>query len=177
MKSRIANEARGLGGDGEGWSAITRRARAWKSTGGNRQDMDWVSIISYAPRAAKYILQFIAVRKTLEANMQNVNMFPPGRVLWAVRENDFHPSHSNSLRNYRNDGATIGPDHDSTSDRKPNKLRLFEVSDVEKVFSQIVFAKDMLTSVTHCLSLHAIANYSCSAHMPHQYDRVLHDLL
>ncbi|KAF8351089.1 hypothetical protein F5887DRAFT_1125059 [Amanita rubescens] len=134
-------EATNNGGDGEGWSAITRRARAWKSTGGNRQDMDW----------------FIATRKTLEANMQNVNMFPPGRVFWAVRENDLHPSHNNSLRHYRNDGATIGP---STSDRKPNKLRLFEVSDVEKVFSQIVFAKDMLT-----------------AHMPHQYDRVLHDLL
>jgi sn1-specific diacylglycerol lipase len=135
--------------------------------------MDWVSIISYATRAAKHILQFIATRKTLEANMQNVNMFPPGRVFWAVRENDLHPSHNNSLRHYRNDGATIGP---STSDRKPNKLRLFEVSDVEKVFSQIVFAKDMLTSV-HGFSLHAIANYLYSAHMPHQYDRVLHDLL
>jgi len=41
-----------------------------------------------------------------------------------------------------------------------DKLRLFKVLDVEKVFSQIVFSKDML-----------------SAHMPHQYDRVLHDLL
>ena len=109
------------------------------------------------------------MRKTLEANMQNVNMFPPGRVLWAVRENDLHPSHNNPLR------------HDQTGDSRdeenPNKLRLFQVSDVEKVFSQIVFAKDMLTSV-HCLSLGVIANnYLSSAHMPHQYDRVLHDLL
>lgn len=129
--------------------------------------MDWVSEMSNANRTMKCIVQFIAMRKTLEANMQNVNMFPPGRVLWAVRENDLHPSH-NSLR------------HEPTSGKReeenPNKLRLFQVSDVEKVFSQIVFAKDMLTSV-HCSSLGVVANYPSSAHMPHQYDRVLHDLL
>lgn len=138
--------------------------------------MDWVSGISNANRTMKCIMQFIAMRKTLEANMQNVNMFPPGRVLWAVRENDLHPSHNNP-RHEQTDGSTVGSASDSRDKKNPNKLRLFQVSDVEKVFSQIVFAKDMLTSV-HCLSLAVIAN-NClsSAHMPHQYDRVLHDLL
>ena len=117
------------------------------------------------------------MRKTLEANMQNVNMFPPGRVLWAVRENDLHPSHNSSLRHGQTSGSTVGPASDTRDEENPNKLRLFEVSDVEKVFSQIVFAKDMLTYM-HYLSLSAIANnYLSSAHMPHQYDRVLHDLL
>lgn len=69
--------------------------------------------------------QFIAMRKTLEANMQNGNMYPPGRVLWAMRDSDLHPSHRLT--------------------RRPDKLRLFDVLDVEQVFSQLVFARDMLT--------------------------------
>lgn len=111
---------------GDGYVAVTTRARQWKAGQGTADDMDW----------------FIAMRKTLEANMQNGNMYPPGRVLWAMRDSDLHPSHrlAKSLR--------------------PDKLRLFEVLDVEQVFSQLVFARDMLT-----------------AHMPHQYDKVLHDLL
>ncbi|KAJ2922517.1 hypothetical protein H1R20_g14578, partial [Candolleomyces eurysporus] len=85
---------------------------------------------------------FIAVRKTLEANMQNCDMYPPGRVFWAVRDRDFHPSH----QRYQ--------------DYAKAKLRLFEVLNVREVFSQIVFAQNMLSS-----------------HMPHQYDKVLHELL
>ncbi|KXN84203.1 hypothetical protein AN958_12856 [Leucoagaricus sp. SymC.cos] len=116
----------------DGWSAVTSRARRWKepkeSGGrGNQEDMDWL----------------IAVRKTLEANMQDQNLFPPGRVLWGMRDSDLHPSHR------KNKGR-----------RDKDKLRVFEVLEVEKVFDQIVFARNMLT-----------------AHMPHQYDRVLHDLL
>lgn len=72
------------------------------------------------------IFQFIAVRKTLEANMQTSNMYPPGRVLWALRDNDLHPSHRKH------------------TDKDEDKLRLFEVLQVDKVFAQIVFAKDML---------------------------------
>ncbi|KAF8628163.1 hypothetical protein AX17_006033 [Amanita inopinata Kibby_2008] len=131
-----------IGRQGEGWSAVTRRAEAWKAAGSGRQEeMDW----------------FIAVRKTLEANMQNVNMFPPGRVLWAMRDSDLHFDYQ--LRN-RNDDVTAAHGRGDAGDSRLNKLRLFEVLDVEKVFSQIVFAKDMLT-----------------AHMPHQYDQALHDLL
>ncbi|KAF9558240.1 alpha/beta-hydrolase [Agrocybe pediades] len=116
----------------EGWSAVTARAKRWKNGTGPKSDMDW----------------FIAMRKTLEANMQSANMYPPGRVFWAMRDGDLHPSHQLHR---------IPEDANTTSEEK---LRLFEVLNVEKVFSQIVFARDMLT-----------------AHMPHQYDRVLHDLL
>jgi len=78
-----------------------------------------------ALRVTLTLFQFIAVRKTLEANMRCATLFPPGRVLWAVRDNDLHPAHRNEIGD-------------------SEKLRLFEVLDVEKVFSQIVFAKDML---------------------------------
>ena len=75
------------------------------------------------------IVKFIAMRKTLEANMQNANLFPPGRVLWAMRDGDLHPTHQNYCL-YPSSG---------------NRLRVFEVTNVEKVFSQIVFARNMLT--------------------------------
>ncbi|KAF9446738.1 alpha/beta-hydrolase, partial [Macrolepiota fuliginosa MF-IS2] len=119
----------------DGYSAVTKRAKRWKETkgSGNREDMDWL----------------IAVRKTLEANMHGQTMFPPGRVLWAMRDSDLHPAHQ------------VQKMQESTGKGKEqDKLRLFEVLDVEKVFDQIVFAKNML-----------------SAHQPHNYDSVLHDLL
>lgn len=59
--------------------------------------------------------------------MHMSDMFPPGRVLWAIRDNDLHSSN-------RSRGG----------DTEPDQLRLFEVLDVEKVFGQVVFAKDML---------------------------------
>jgi len=123
----------------DGWSAVTNRAKRWKesrgntdgSIGGSREDMDWL----------------IAVRKTLEANMHDQDMYPPGRVLWAMRDSDLHPSHQKSTSELAQPGDK-------------DKLRLFEVLDVERIFDQIVFARNMLT-----------------AHLPNQYDRVLHDLL
>ncbi|KAJ7229092.1 hypothetical protein GGX14DRAFT_416658, partial [Mycena pura] len=122
-----ANEAKDghKADDGAGYTAVTARAKRWKAGSGTADDPDW----------------FISVRKTLEANMHMANMVPPGRVLWAMRDNDFNLSHRQT----------------ASSDSAPDKIRLFEVLDAEKVFSQIVFARDML-----------------SAHMPHQYDRVLH---
>jgi hypothetical protein len=82
------------------------------------------------------------MRKTLEANMQSTNMYPPGRVFWAMRDGDLHPAHrihphDSELRKDRK--------HKDAARKNEDKLRLFEVSDVEKVFSQIVFARDMLT--------------------------------
>jgi len=131
--------------EAEGYGSVTSRARAWKAGSGNAGDPDW----------------FIAVRKTLEANMHMTDLFPPGRVLWAMRDSDWHPSHrlstSNTPRSKESarNGSTMAKEAETK-----DKLRLFDVLDVEKVFSQIVFARDML-----------------SAHMPHQYDRVLHELL
>jgi sn1-specific diacylglycerol lipase len=75
------------------------------------------------------------MRKTLEANMQMANTFPPGRVLWAMRDRDLHPIHRRSA--------------DKTKQTNDDKLRLFEVLDVETVFSQVIFARDMLRSVLY----------------------------
>ena len=75
--------------------------------------------------------QFLAVRKTLEANMHMTHLFPPGRVFWAMHDVDLHPSHRATPN------VSCGRD----------KLRLFEVLDVEKIFTQIIFAKDMLRYV------------------------------
>jgi len=65
--------------------------------------------------------------------------------------------------------------------RGPAKLRLFEVLDAERVFSQIVFARDMLLYVFPAQRAFSAAEIYLfllnRAHMPHQYDRVLHDLL
>ena len=68
------------------------------------------------------------MRKTLEANMVMADLFPPGRVLWAIRDGDLHPSHRLA----------------DTNGAKEDKVRLFDVLDVEKVFNQIIFARDML---------------------------------
>lgn len=115
-------------GGTEGYSVITNRIRRWKAGDGSSDDLHW----------------FLSIRKTLEANMQMADLFPPGRVLWAVRDCDLHPSHQSEQPNTHPDKT----------------LRLFEVLDVEKVFSQIVFSRNMLRS-----------------HMPHRYDQVLHELL
>ena len=68
--------------------------------------------------------------------MQFADLFPPGYVLWAVRDSDLHPSH----RKYSGAG----------SGESEGKVRLFEVLDVEKTFGQIVFARDMLRCVIIC---------------------------
>jgi sn1-specific diacylglycerol lipase len=93
-------------------------------------------------------MQFIAVRKTLEANMHMTDLFPPGRVLWALRDSDLHPSHRLSTSEHTKGSKSSG---DAKETGGQDKLRLFEVLDVEKVFSQIVFAKDMLRYGTRSL--------------------------
>jgi hypothetical protein len=115
-----------------GYTAVTSRAKQWKAGTGTADDPHWVRLSSCLPLRLSstdaICLQFISVRKTLEANMHMANMVPPGRVLWAMRDNDFAPAHRQT----------------ANSDSAPDKLRLFEVLDPEKVFSQIVFARDML---------------------------------
>ncbi|KAH7921707.1 alpha/beta-hydrolase [Leucogyrophana mollusca] len=114
-------------GGTEGYAIVTQRARQWKAGNGSSDDPEW----------------FLSVRKTLEVNMQMADLFPPGRILWAMRDGELHPSHRLS-----------------SAPKDQDKLRLFEVMDVEKVFSQVVFSRNML-----------------GAHMPHRYDRILHELL
>lgn len=63
--------------------------------------------------------------------MHMAKLYPPGRVFWAIRDGDLDPAQR--LPSDQQKGAS--------------KLRLFEVEDVEQVFGQIVFAKDMLRCV------------------------------
>lgn len=74
--------------------------------------------------------------------MQQTHMFPPGRVLWAMRDADLHPAHRvHHVSSYG------GYDTPAAEKDASEKLRVFEVLDAEKVFSQMVFARDMLTCV------------------------------
>ncbi len=61
--------------------------------------------------------------------MHMADLYPAGRVFWGVRNGDLSPKH-------RLDGVAEG------------KVRLFEVHDVEKMFGQIIFARDMLRCVS-----------------------------
>jgi hypothetical protein len=92
--------------------------------------------------------------------MQMADLFPPGRVLWAVRDCDLHPSHQ----------------FQETNTHPDKTLRLFEVLDVEKVFSQIVFSRNMLRCVL-IVTLDCTLTPFSRSHMPHRYDQVLHELL
>ncbi|KZT53382.1 hypothetical protein CALCODRAFT_525150 [Calocera cornea HHB12733] len=87
---------------------------------------------------------FVALRKTLEANMHNADLFPTGRVLIALKQSDL-PSDL--------------PSADAGSDAE-EELQVYEINDVERVFGQITFARDML-----------------SCHLPHHYDQILHEFL
>lgn len=61
--------------------------------------------------------------------MRYVDLFPPGRIFWAMRDSSFHPA-------FRRTPALVNP----------NAPRVFEVDKVEDVFGQIVFAPDMVIS-------------------------------
>ncbi|KAI0786513.1 hypothetical protein C8Q75DRAFT_808486 [Abortiporus biennis] len=101
-------------GKGEGYTGVTKRALKMKA-GLQGGDDKW----------------FLSIRKTLEANMRMAHLYPPGRVLWAMNDNDLHPSHRLNEGKHK---------------EKKKPVRLFEVSDVTGVFGQIVFARDMLSS-------------------------------
>ncbi|KDN38893.1 hypothetical protein RSAG8_09174, partial [Rhizoctonia solani AG-8 WAC10335] len=130
-----------------------QRAAAWLCVGSGEESCS--SILSKATRhrfgrqgedeeagaTTKWLLAF---RKTLEANMNMADLFPPGRVLWALNDCDVTQTAGNS----------------NPTDTQPGVLRLFEVDEVEAAFSQIVFSRDMLSS-----------------HLPHNYNRVIQELL
>jgi len=123
-------------GNGEGYAGIAKRALMTKAGYGDAGNADW----------------FLSVRKTLEANMQMAHLYPPGRVWWAIRDGDLDPINR----------VVPAPQAESSKLKEiaaKDKVRTFEVLDVEQVFGQIIFAGDMLSS-----------------HMPHQYDKVLQEL-
>lgn len=75
--------------------------------------------------------------------MHFADLFPPGYVLWAVRESDLRPSHHLRVPHAVGSLASTGTFDSSDAE----KIRLFEVLDVEGLFGQIVFARDMLRYV------------------------------
>jgi hypothetical protein len=82
--------------------------------------------------------QFLSIRKTLEANMHMHNLYPPGRVLWAVRDSDVSYAAPPPAE------GRYSPMEALRAQREEDAIRLFEVLDVEKVFTQIIFARDMI---------------------------------
>lgn len=84
------------------------------------------------------------MRKTLEANMVMADLFPPGRVLWAIRDAELCPSHQLNPRPQSRSGKESGDKNENGEADSGSKVRLFEVLDVEKMFGQMIFARDML---------------------------------
>ncbi|KAF9643309.1 alpha/beta-hydrolase [Thelephora ganbajun] len=117
-------------GKGEGYTGILGRALIQKAGYRDIGSSDW----------------FLSIRRTLEANMQMDRLYPPGRVWWVIRDNSDTPTHSQAPST--RGSCSIG-----------DNFWLYEVVDVEKVFGQVVFARDMLSS-----------------YMPHAYDQVLQQL-
>ncbi|KAG8892341.1 hypothetical protein FRC00_012231 [Tulasnella sp. 408] len=110
---------------------------------GKLEFMEWLSPGSTEKEDEDW---FLSLRKTLEANMRHTNLFPPGRIFWAMRDNSFHPSLQ------RPDDPSLhtasNPDDSAAGDR----LRVFEVENPEDVFNQVIFSMDML-------SAHFVQNY------------------
>lgn len=63
--------------------------------------------------------------------MQMERLYPPGKVWWTLRECPDDPTYPRAT-----------PTNESCN--TPENIRLYEVLDVEKVFSQVVFARDIL---------------------------------
>lgn len=75
--------------------------------------------------------------------MQMDRLYPPGKVWWTVRADSDTPTHPKSASSGEGDNAM-------------DNLRLYEVLDIEKVFGQVVFARDMLRYASMngtCISL------------------------
>ena len=94
--------------------------------------------------------------------MQMDRLYPPGTVWWAIRDDSDTPTH-------------LQAPSPSAGCNVPDNVRLYEVLDVEKVFGQVVFARDMLRYELTYVS-QGQADSILSSHMPHTYDRVLQQL-
>lgn len=83
---------------------------------------------------------FLALRKTLEANMRHVELYPPGVVLYSLSKEDLLPS-------------LVRGDTSNLSSRGQYLYRLNDDANRDEVFGQIIFSRGML-----------------SRHMPSDYD-------
>jgi len=86
---------------------------------------------------------FLALRKTLEANMRHVELYPPGVVLYSLAKEDLTPTL------IQNSGASL-------TSRNHYLYRLNDEANRDEVFGQIIFSRGML-----------------SKHMPHIYHDAL----
>ena len=107
---------------------------------GDSGTLDWVYLIHLSTSLLLYSLQFLSIRRTLEANMHMDRLYPPGKVWWAVRVDSDAPTQSE---------ATPSGEHCIVTDN----VRLYEVLDTEKVFGQVVFARDMLRYGSACATM------------------------
>jgi hypothetical protein len=102
--------------------------------------------------------------------MHFTELYPPGTVIWAtalvrsICSRVELPGHNPSQPQPLEDIGTIP------------ELNLYEVKKVEAVFSQVTFAQDMLRYLRPSDKLDCTDDLP-SSHMPHTYDRVLHELL
>lgn len=94
--------------------------------------------------------------------MQMDRLYPPGRVWWAVSDNPDAPTYHQ---------APAAGEGSKTA----GNVTLYEVLDVEKVFGQVLFARDMLRYGSMRTGIKR-ADCNLSSHMPHTYDRVLEQL-
>jgi sn1-specific diacylglycerol lipase len=79
--------------------------------------------------------------------MLMTHLYPPGRVMWATRRADIEHAQPPPV------GAPRYRVPHGAGEDPPGALRLFEVLDVERVFGQIVFSRDMLRCVSPPFSL------------------------
>lgn len=87
---------------------------------------------------------FLALRRTLEANMCHVELYPPGTIMYSLAKDDLMPHLQESSRSSTNASASL--------EQTANLYRLRENGDRSEVFGQIIHARGML-----------------SRHMPHLY--------
>lgn len=107
---------------------------------------------------------FLALRRTLEANMLNVELYPPGQIIYLFRGGDLitdapagageMPPPSSDAANNPRDPRRKVPRAFTLRAPTPGSVR--KGGRVEKVFAQIQFSKGLL-----------------STHMPHAYGQVL----
>ena len=70
-------------------------------------------------------------------------LYPPGRVLWAVRNSDVSYAAPPPAE------TRYSPMEALRAQREEDGIRLFEVLDVQKVFTQIIFSRDMIRYESH----------------------------
>ena len=104
------------------------------------------------------------------------SLYPPGRVLWAVRNSDVSYAAPPPAERRCSPMEAL-----HAQQREEDGTRLFEVLDVQKVFTQTIFSRDMIRYESHVSMGNTRVNidmesHSGSSHMAHTYDKVIEEL-